>query len=67
MGVSTDNIIFDGSGITRTVTITPTVGLTGTAIITVTVDDGIDTAYGTFKLIVEPYRIYIPLILTVSP
>jgi len=47
------NITFGGSGAARTVTITPAAGLTGTAIITVTVSDGTLTASDTFTLTVN--------------
>jgi VCBS repeat-containing protein len=48
------NIVFGGSGANRTVTVTPVTGLTGTAIITVTVSDGALTASDTFTLTVNP-------------
>ncbi len=43
-------ISFDGSGTNRTVTITPTTGMTGTACITITVNDGELIAYDAFTL-----------------
>ncbi len=46
------NIVFGGSGASRTVTITPAADQTGTATITVTVSDGTDTATDTFDLTV---------------
>jgi hypothetical protein len=46
------NIIFGGSGANRTVTVTPAIGQTGTATITVTVSDGALTASDTFVLTV---------------
>ncbi len=47
------NITFGGSGITRTVTLTPTAGLSGTASITLTVGDGTSTAEDGFVLAVD--------------
>ncbi len=61
--VTTTNILFEGSGMTRTATITPTDGLTGTTTITITVDDGEFTDSESFGLTVERFRIYLPLIL----
>ena len=46
------NIVFGGSGVSRTVTITPATGQTGTATITVTVSDGTLTASIPFTLTV---------------
>ena len=46
------NVVFGGGGVDRTVTITPTAGMTGTAIITITVSDGELSAYDTFVLAV---------------
>jgi hypothetical protein len=48
--VTTTYIIFGGSGAHRTVTITPTMGVTGTARITITVSDGDLTAHDVFTL-----------------
>ncbi len=57
------NIVFAGSGMTRTVTITPAAGQVGTAGITVTVTDGsAGTAQDTFLLVVEYRKIYLPII-----
>ncbi|MEE8392614.1 MAG: Ig-like domain-containing protein, partial [Anaerolineae bacterium] len=50
--VTTTNIILGGGGANRTVTITPTAGMTGTATITVTVNDGSLSSYDTFVLAV---------------
>ncbi|MCP4549368.1 MAG: choice-of-anchor D domain-containing protein, partial [bacterium] len=50
--VMVGNITFEGSGTDRTATITPTGGMTGTVTITITVDDGEDTAYDAFVLTV---------------
>ena len=55
------NITFGGSGMTRTVTLTPTVGLTGTATITVTVSDGTTPVSDAFVLTVSLYKVYLPL------
>ncbi len=62
--VPTASIAFGGSGITRTVTVTPTAGITGTARITVTVSDGTDGASTSFLLAVgQPPRLfYLPLV-----
>jgi hypothetical protein len=61
------NIVFGGSGTDRTVTIIPTNNVSGTATITVTVDDGRDIASDSFELRVavgEPPGIfmYLPLL-----
>ena len=54
--VALTNIIFGGTGTNRTVTITPTPGLVGTNIITITVtDDSGFTDSSTFKFIVLPF------------
>ena len=50
--VPLSNITFGGSGSNRTVTVTPTTGLSGAALITVTVSDGNSSAYDVFTLIV---------------
>ncbi|MEK7674617.1 MAG: Ig-like domain-containing protein, partial [Verrucomicrobiota bacterium] len=49
----TANIVFGGSGENRTVTVTPTANLFGTATITVTVSDGFLSASDTFRLTVN--------------
>jgi hypothetical protein len=46
------NIVFGGSGASRTVAVTPAANLTGTAMITVTVSDGIDSTSDSFELTV---------------
>ncbi|MBI3853192.1 MAG: hypothetical protein HY298_23325, partial [Verrucomicrobia bacterium] len=51
--VPLSNIVLGGSGANRTVTVTPASGLTGTATITVTVSDGVDSATDTFVLTVN--------------
>lgn len=48
------NIFFGGSGETRTLTATPATDQTGLTTITVTVDDGIQTASQSFALTVHP-------------
>jgi len=48
--VTTTYIMLGGSGANRTVTITPTTGVTGTARITITVSDGYLTAHDVFTL-----------------
>ena len=62
--VPVSSIGFGGSGMDRTLTITPTTGLTGTAIITVTVSDGDLQASDVFTLMVNEIDsgIYLPLI-----
>ena len=50
--VPTNNIVFGGSGSNRTVTVTPAVGQTGTATISVFVSDGTNIASDTFLLTV---------------
>ena len=47
------NIVFGGSGANRTVTVTPTAAQTGTANITLTVNDGVATATSNFTLTVS--------------
>lgn len=47
------NIVFGGSGASRTVTVTPAANLSGTATISVTVSDGALTANDTFVLTVN--------------
>ncbi len=48
------NIHFGGSGSNRTLSLTPALGQTGVAPITVTVSDGTNTAQSTFALVVTP-------------
>jgi hypothetical protein len=48
------SLIFGGSGAERTLTVTPAPGASGTAIITVTVSDGLLTKTSTFNVIVMP-------------
>ena len=50
--VPSGNIVFGGSGATRTVTVTPVAGQSGTATITLTVSDGQFSASDTFLLTV---------------
>jgi len=52
--VPTANIVFGGSGANRTLTITPAPNQAGTAIITVRVTDGVQTASDSFTLTVKP-------------
>ena len=51
--VPTANIVFGGSGSSRTVTVTPAAGQTGSATITVTVSDGSLSANDTFVVTVN--------------
>ena len=48
------NIVFGGSGASRSVTITPATNQTGSATITITVSDGLDTTSTSFTLTVTP-------------
>jgi len=48
------NIVVSGSGVSRTVTVTPVANQTGTATITVTGRDGVSTASDTFVVTVNP-------------
>ena len=59
-----DNISFGGAGIARSVTITPAADLTGTTIITITVEDGTDSASSAFRLTVKKHTLYLPLALS---
>ncbi|MEO7678272.1 MAG: Ig-like domain-containing protein, partial [Verrucomicrobiota bacterium] len=52
--VAKANIIFGGSGIERTITVTPLPGKTGTADITISVSDGSLTSTNSFRLSVVP-------------
>ncbi|GIK36958.1 MAG: hypothetical protein BroJett011_07910 [Chloroflexota bacterium] len=52
--VPEENIVFGGAGIDRTVTVTPTANQFGTAIITLTVDDGGKTATRQFSVTLNP-------------
>lgn len=52
--VPNGNIVLGGSGASRNITVTPAAGQTGTAIITVTVSDGLTTGSRTFTLTVTP-------------
>jgi len=52
--VPLSGIVFGGSGANRTVTVTPAVGQTGVANITITVSDGTDSSSTTFQLTVSP-------------
>lgn len=51
--VPDENIIFGGSGASRTVTVTPTEGQAGEAAITIVLTDGVETASTSFQLTVE--------------
>ncbi|MBN1876694.1 MAG: VCBS repeat-containing protein [Anaerolineae bacterium] len=56
-----DDISFSGKGITRTITITPTTGITGKTTITITVNDGHLVDHTSFTLTVREC-VYLPLI-----
>jgi hypothetical protein len=51
--VPNENIVFGGSGVSRTVTVTPATGQSGTATITVTVSDGVLSTPESFDLTVN--------------
>ncbi len=48
--VPLDSIAIKGSGINRTITLTPTTGISGTSLITITVSDGTSSDYDVFLL-----------------
>ena len=50
--VPSNNIVFGGSGASRTVTITPTTGLQGSSVITIFVSDGVNITSTSFRLTV---------------
>ena len=52
--IADGSIIIGGSGANRTMAITPSAGQAGAAVITVSVDDGINTATDTFVVTVNP-------------
>ena len=52
--VPTTAIVFGGSGANRTVTVTPSAGLIGSAVITVSVSDGAASTAGTYAVTVNP-------------
>jgi uncharacterized delta-60 repeat protein len=56
-------ILFEVSGATRTVTLTPSLNSTGTTTITISVADGFLTSTDIFKLTVETPELYMPLVL----
>ena len=60
------NIVFGGSGATRTVTVTPALNQTGTATITVTVSDGSLTASDSFVLTVNSAGPFTPVYLAIE-
>jgi acetyl esterase/lipase len=53
--VPPSNILLQGSGAGRTVTITPAAGESGTSTITIAVSDGVQTTSGTFLITVTPF------------
>ena len=64
--VPLSNILLFGSGGERFLAITPSADLTGTAVITLTVSDGLDATSDAFKLTVSEevrHDIYLPLVL----
>jgi hypothetical protein len=64
--VPVSGITFGGSGASRTVTISPAAGQTGTATVTVTVSDGALTANGSFTVTVNPPPNTAPTISTIA-
>ncbi len=56
-----DDVRFAGAGTQRTVTLTPTTGMTGTTVISITVSDGTDETSSAFQLTVVRYHVYLPL------
>jgi hypothetical protein len=48
------DIVFAGAGAARTLTITPAAGQSGSALVTVTADDGVDAGSSQFTLTVDP-------------
>ena len=58
-----EGLVFSGGGTRRVLTITPAGATEETTVaITITVDDGTDTASDTFEVTVEPIRLYVPLV-----
>lgn len=57
--VPDNRIVFGGSGANRTVTVTPLAGTTGSATITLTVDDGTLSASDTFLLTVLAGQVFV--------
>ena len=64
--VPSANIVFGGSGATRTVTVTPALNQTGTATITVTVSDGSVTSSKGFVLTVNSAGPFTPVYLSIE-
>jgi hypothetical protein len=63
--VPVGNIAIVGTGATRSIVVTPTASITGTAGITLSVSDGITTTSQFFMVIVageSTYRVWLPLI-----
>jgi hypothetical protein len=60
--VPVENIVFNGNGAERAVTITPVAGRRGTATLTITVSDGELAASECFVITVTPYQVYLPLV-----
>jgi hypothetical protein len=65
--VPNSGIALGGSGANRTVTITPASGQTGTATITVSVDDGSDVVADTFNLTVNAVDGLLPSVIRTAP
>jgi uncharacterized repeat protein (TIGR01451 family) len=59
--IPNDHIAFSGVSSTRTMIITPEIGQTGSAIITVTVSDGSSSVFDTFTVYVDS-AVYLPLV-----
>src|SRR5204863_5660369 len=60
------NIVFGGSGASRTVTVTPALNQTGTATITATVSDGSLTVGTSFVVTVNPTGSFTPVYLAIE-
>ncbi|HEY1011759.1 MAG TPA: 5'-nucleotidase C-terminal domain-containing protein [Herpetosiphonaceae bacterium] len=61
--IPNNRIVISGSGLNRTVSLTPTLNRSGTATITLTVSDGGANATRTFQVTVQPFdRLYLPLL-----
>jgi hypothetical protein len=59
--VPTGDVVFGGTGSLRTVFVTPASGETGTALVTIIVDDGTDRATDDMLVTVTPYCAYLPV------
>ncbi len=60
--IPNDQIVFAGNGTDRTLTLTPEPGITGSALITVTVSDGVTAIFDTFNVYVDKYTALLPVV-----